>query len=42
MKKLYTTPMMASIELFEPDILTDSLTLSQGDAQDQVAIWKIK
>ena len=42
MKKLYTTPMMAFVELFETDILTDSLTLSHGDAQDQVAVWKIR
>lgn len=42
MKKLYTTPMMASVELFEPDILTDSLTLLQGDARDQEVVWKIR
>ncbi len=42
MKKLYTTPMMASVELSEPDILTDSLTLLQGDARDQEAVWKIR
>ena len=42
MKKPYTTPMMASVRLSEQDILTDSLMLSLGDAQDQAAVWKIK
>lgn len=41
MKKLYTPPMMASVELSAQDILTDSLTLSQGDALDREATWKL-
>ena len=41
MKKLYTTPMMASVELSAQDILTGSLTLSQGDALDCEAAWKL-
>lgn len=41
MKKLYTTPMMVSVELSAQDILTGSLTLSQGDALDCEAAWKL-
>ena len=41
MKKLYTPPMMTPVELSAQDILTASLTLSQGDALDCEAASKL-